>query len=211
MDKPNDFYTEIELPAENPARIHGRIQVQVHDETPRQIDELLTNDFERFIQLFNERTIEYGDHAFLLGSRGQFADMSRKMGKLKTGIWDDNHGALVSEGVEEVVLDMIGHCFLTLQCLRREGKTGKALRGKGENPELITGLPTFSESIQAAEEMGVLRVDWDGEKSDTERFDLSEVSYGQTPETRLARAQEELAAAERAVREQNYDKRNAQA
>lgn len=206
MDKVSDFYTEIELPAENPNRIHGRVQVQINDETPRQIDELLTNDFERFITLFNERTIEYGDHAFLLGSRGQFADMSRKMGKLKTGVWDDNQSALVSEGVEEVVLDMIGHCFLTLQCLRREGKTGKALRGKGE--KIYFNMGADGVDIVPDEVIAQLP-NW--EKSDAKVLETSELSYGQTPETRLARAQEELAAAERAVREQNYDKRNSQA
>lgn len=102
----------------SPGYVHKLI-VECSYGDPRQVKELV-KDFEDFIKLFDDRSREYGEHAFVLGSGGQYADMSRKMGKLKTVLWDRNPDQLTSEGIEEVVNDMIGHCFLTLQCLRRE-------------------------------------------------------------------------------------------
>lgn len=69
-------------------------------------------------KLFEEKNREYGagqqSSGSALGVKGQFADIWRKIGKLKTGIWDDNESALTSESVDEILLDLIGHCFLTL-------------------------------------------------------------------------------------------------
>jgi hypothetical protein len=49
--------------------------------------------------------------------KGQFADIWRKIGKLKTALWDGRPDQLVSEDVDEVIRDLIGHCFITLNLL----------------------------------------------------------------------------------------------
>lgn len=116
--------------------------IQYTNQDPSQVRELIEHDLPRFLDLFLTRSREYGDdNKFVLGSRGQFADMWRKFGKLKTGIWEGKEAQLTSEGVDEILVDLIGHCFLTLQCRRHEGIEGKGFRGEdvdtfqGEEPK----------------------------------------------------------------------------
>lgn len=98
-----------------------RVDVTFPHDTSHQV-KMVTEDFREFIQLFDEKNREYGsENAFVLGSAGQFADIWRKIGKLKTALWDRKPEQLTSEGTEEIVQDLIGHLFLTLQCLRKEG------------------------------------------------------------------------------------------
>lgn len=57
------------------------------------------------------------ENADVLGVQGQFGEIWRKIWKLKKGMWD---GAdLVGEPLREVLLDMIGHCFLAIDMLDR--------------------------------------------------------------------------------------------
>ena len=98
--------------------------VQYTNHDPEQVIALIEQDLPEFLELFISKSREYGDdNKFVLGSRGQFADMWRKFGKLKTGMWDGKESQLTSEGVDEILLDLIGHCFLTLQCRRAEAPT----------------------------------------------------------------------------------------
>lgn len=117
-------------------------EIQIQDDAPEQVREVL-KDFQHFIELFTNRSKEYGNHAFVLGSRGQFADISRKMGKMRTAIWDGQPEKLKGEDIYEVMNDLIGHCFLTIQCLRKEGFEEKPVAGvikhsKIANPQLDT-------------------------------------------------------------------------
>lgn len=57
--------------------------------------------------------------ADLLGARGQFADMWRKMGKLYRALWKGQE--MRGEKSDEMVMDLIGHCFLTLRYLLQKG------------------------------------------------------------------------------------------
>jgi hypothetical protein len=68
--------------------------------------------------LFEDKNRGYGDTAYLLGARGQFADMWRKMGKLKHTLWDGNEP--VGEDIEEMLMDLIGHCALTIDFIRED-------------------------------------------------------------------------------------------
>jgi hypothetical protein len=72
---------------------------------------------EDVLNLFIQKTKDYGDTAEHLGSRGQYADMWRKMGKLKRALWDGI--PMINESAEEMVMDLIGHCLLTIDFLRR--------------------------------------------------------------------------------------------
>ena len=71
------------------------------------------------LDLFIKKNAEYGSgeqsSGTYLGARGQFADIWRKIGKLKIGLWDGNEAQLTTESVDEILRDMIGHCFLALQ------------------------------------------------------------------------------------------------
>ena len=54
----------------------------------------------------------------VLGRRGQFGEIWRKVWKLKNTMWDDR--TLIHEGEREILLDMIGHCFLAIAMLDGE-------------------------------------------------------------------------------------------
>lgn len=70
--------------------------------------------FPMWEDLFRERRKDYGDTYKVLGSKGQFSDISRKYWKLKHAIWDGK--PLVGEQVDEICMDIISHCFLLMQC-----------------------------------------------------------------------------------------------
>lgn len=70
------------------------------------------------LNLFVEKNRDYGETGDHLGSRGQYADMHRKMGKLKRHLWDGH--PLTSESAEEICMDLIGHCLLTIDFLRAQ-------------------------------------------------------------------------------------------
>lgn len=121
--------------------------VQIQDDAPEQVQEVL-KDFQHFIELFTNRSKEYGNHAFVLGARGQFADISRKMGKMRTAIWDGQPEKLKGEDIYEVMNDLIGHCFLTLQCLRKEGFAEKPIEGVARHAKLAEMFRPMASKIE---------------------------------------------------------------
>lgn len=72
------------------------------------------------LALFLEKNRGYGTTSEHLGARGQYADMHRKMGKLKHTLWDGNE--VVGESIEEMCMDLMGHAALTIDFLREEQK-----------------------------------------------------------------------------------------
>lgn len=84
-------------------------------ESAREIVEELIPEW---IAYFLPKNEDYGDNHHILGSKAQFVDVWRKAHKLKRALWDGrdmNH-----EDTDEILKDMIGHCFLALQ-LQRKG------------------------------------------------------------------------------------------
>jgi hypothetical protein len=69
---------------------------------------------------FIEKQHDYGDDANQLGLAGAFVDIHRKSAKLKRALWD--HQVLIGEQPREILLDLIGHCFLTIALIDREDK-----------------------------------------------------------------------------------------
>jgi hypothetical protein len=61
---------------------------------------------------FTNKNIDYADDANRLGTKGAFVDIYRKVGKLKRAIWDGQE--LQGEQPREILIDLIGHCFLTI-------------------------------------------------------------------------------------------------
>lgn len=82
-------------------------------ETARQIIEELVPQWAAHFLAGNKG---YGDQADKLGPAAQFVDIHRKVGKLQRAVWEDKD--IGKESVEEVTLDLIGHCFLLLRTLR---------------------------------------------------------------------------------------------
>lgn len=72
---------------------------------------------------FLEKNQGYGDMADVLGPAAQFVDIHRKVGKLKRALWDDE--PIGDENVEEVLMDLIGHCFLALRLQKSGESDGK--------------------------------------------------------------------------------------
>jgi hypothetical protein len=94
-----------------------------------QLRQIMIHHLPEWARLFASKNAEYGAgnqaSGTALGQRGQFADIWRKIGKLKTGIWDGNEDQLTSESVDEILLDLIGHCFLALHMRRQEDQEKK--------------------------------------------------------------------------------------
>lgn len=86
-----------------------------------QCAEILLGPLQDAIQLFVKRQAEYGESANHLGAKGQFADINRKFWKLKRLMWDESVPKdAISESAEEVLMDFIGHCLLSIHYLRQE-------------------------------------------------------------------------------------------
>lgn len=87
---------------------------------PSPVDRLLIQHLPHVIQLFRSKARDYSDNsgvftADLLGSRGQFGDIWRKIPKLKKALWDGEE--LAGEQAEEILADLIGHCMLAIDYL----------------------------------------------------------------------------------------------
>lgn len=96
------------------------IVVEVQGNETDELRDILLKEMPQFLELFISKNQEYGENAQTLGARGQFADIWRKIAKLKTGLWDGHEDRLKSEGVDEILRDLIGHCFLTLRIRQAE-------------------------------------------------------------------------------------------
>jgi len=94
---------------------------QNDDESPGEsttLDYIMDELIPEFDLQFRGKHRDYGDGAATLGTAGQFADIYRKVTKLKRSLWE--HQTLSGEQPREVLMDLIGHCFLTIDMLDRE-------------------------------------------------------------------------------------------
>lgn len=78
----------------------------------RHIIEDLVPEWQEF---FLQKNAGYGDMSKDLGVRAQYVDIHRKVGKLRRCMW--NGEEIGPESLREVLLDLIGHCFLTIDIL----------------------------------------------------------------------------------------------
>lgn len=72
------------------------------------------------VGLFFERNREYGDEAHVLGIKGQYADINRKVIKLKRYLWDDVPVEDGAESVKVVAAELIGHLLLLIDELEHQ-------------------------------------------------------------------------------------------
>lgn len=109
------------------------VLISFNGQESEQLHSILAEHLPDMLDLFIKKNAEYGSgeqsSGTYLGARGQFADIWRKIGKLKIGLWDGNEAQLTTESVDEILRDMIGHCFLALQlrALARQEKEAGSL------------------------------------------------------------------------------------
>lgn len=83
---------------------------------------ILEREMPLWVDRFIAASVHYGDtNADVLGPAGQFADIWRKIGPLKRALWEGQ--TLTREGVDEILRDLIGHSFLTLEMMSRAKDT----------------------------------------------------------------------------------------
>lgn len=73
-------------------------------------------------ELYMRKAAGYKSTADFLGAKGQFADMNRKFWRIYSMLWTEEVPPDDGEGVEEILMDLMGHCALTIDFLRRETK-----------------------------------------------------------------------------------------
>ncbi|AWY03507.1 hypothetical protein ERK16_64 [Mycobacterium phage Erk16] len=121
------------------------------------VDDLIAKHLPRVLELFRSKARDYSDRsgifaAEVLGAPGQFAEIWRKIPKLKKGMWDQD--ALENETVEEILFDLIGHCLLALDMIPDSMRIGQAPSGHswirgyeiGEVRRVPSGAERFTES-----------------------------------------------------------------
>ena len=72
------------------------------------------------IQLHLSKAADYGDTGDALGIQGQYAELWRKIGKLKGPMWEDRQ--LTHEQPVEILQDLIGHCIKAIDYYQQEEK-----------------------------------------------------------------------------------------
>lgn len=97
-----------------------RVTLNLWESDTPELRAIIAHHLPQWAELFASKNSEYGSgSAFELGERGQFSDIYRKIIKLKRAMWDADESVLTTEGVDEIIMDLIGHCFLTLEMRRR--------------------------------------------------------------------------------------------
>jgi hypothetical protein len=105
---------------------NSSVTIQWSDGSASPIDDLLKRELGPAIALFRSKARDYSERsgiftADLLGSQGQFAEIWRKIPKLKKGMWDGE--VLENESVREILQDIVGHCLLALDFDAQESPT----------------------------------------------------------------------------------------
>lgn len=80
-------------------------------------DEIQRSRLVEWAELFVQKQKDYGDGSDDLGGAGQYAELHRKITKLRRALWEGIE--LENEPVREVLMDLIGHCFLAMMYVDR--------------------------------------------------------------------------------------------
>lgn len=119
-NRPEHYALTASLSVPVPTPEADYIHITCDGSTP--VDDLLKRHLPEVIALFRQKAKDYSaDNMFtadLLGSRGQFGDLWRKIPKLYKGLW--LREKLNGEQPAEILADFIGHCFLALGFLDDE-------------------------------------------------------------------------------------------
>lgn len=96
------------------------LQIDWADRLPAGYATIATTAFLKFAEAY----AEYGDSSKdETGLAGQWADLYRKVMKLKAPLWAGQKGRLTREDETQVLQDLIGHALLALKMID-DGKEG---------------------------------------------------------------------------------------
>lgn len=112
------------------------VQLKVPPTGTADLKQIIGDHLLTWSDLFAFKNAGYGDMADDLGSRAQFVDINRKVKKLRRALWLQQ--PLTGETEEEIVQDLIGHCFLMLVQLRREAEEGPPVVSAGFDPSAVS-------------------------------------------------------------------------
>lgn len=104
------------------------------DQLSKQGNDIMYNIAPVVLENFARKNADYGDTSFDLGIAGQYAELWRKVGKLKGPMWEGKE--LAFEQMDEIIRDLIGHCLLSLYFIKNE----KA-KGQVELPKRVDSSP----------------------------------------------------------------------
>lgn len=114
--EPGGLMPHKEIP--KPPKMNHRMQTLLfgHQDPPKyptyQARTIVEVVLPRVIGRFLQKNSDYGENAQELGLKGQFADIWRKVGKLRAAWWEGKE--LKSEPATEVAEDLIAHLLLAL-------------------------------------------------------------------------------------------------
>lgn len=94
--------------------LHRRVPPVIRPLTPR--ERIATSIAPDTVELFVKKAADYGVHADDLGLKGQYSDIHRKIKKIRRSMWDGE--TLAFESLEEILMDLIGHCWLSIDMIR---------------------------------------------------------------------------------------------
>ena len=94
------------------------------------ISRLLPEWVDQFLLKAEDYNDNQNENHRVLGVKGQFADIWRKIGKLKKALWHDE--PLVGEQPREILMDLVAHCLLTIELMDREEANAEASRREGK-------------------------------------------------------------------------------
>ncbi|UVF61593.1 hypothetical protein SEA_GENAMY16_74 [Gordonia phage Genamy16] len=91
--------------------------------------EIMYNIAPKVLENFARKNADYGDTSFDLGIAGQYAELWRKVGKLKGPMWEGKE--LAFEQMDEIIEDLIGHCLLSLYFIKQQQQNLKGTISNG--------------------------------------------------------------------------------
>lgn len=93
--------------------------VEAHTKVAKRI---LQQHLPKAMEHFLARNAEYGEEAHVLGIKGQYADINRKVIKLKRYLWDDVPVQPGAESIEMISQELIGHLLILIDELDKMGE-----------------------------------------------------------------------------------------
>lgn len=103
--------------------MESKVQLVIPSALPEKAQRILHGPAREALDLYIRRSSDYTDAdgfdpSEVLGVQGQFAEVWRKVWKLKNSMWDGRE--MVGEGPREILMDLIGHCLLAIDMIDNE-------------------------------------------------------------------------------------------
>jgi len=110
------------------------------------VPEWITHQLDKSRDYNSETDGAVFENADILGVQGQFADIWRKIWKLKKALWDGSK--LTAEQPREILMDLIGHCFLAIDMIDRQAGGEEETEAAFELPARLGKTPACGVACQ---------------------------------------------------------------